>query len=77
MTDLAREQWRVSWEMWPHEWPAPHGAEKVYDDEAEARRHLEGLVSMEAPHGPQPCSKHVWNIRFERRQMGDWQEAST
>ena len=65
-------EWRVSWDMWPLEWPAPHRTEKVHTSEAEARDHIAGLESMRADHEPCPCDRHVWNIRLEEREPGDW-----
>ena len=61
----APKQWRVSWEMWAHGWPAAQRTEKVYSDEAEARDHLAGLLSMQADHPPRPCNEHVWAVAFE------------
>lgn len=66
------KQWRVSWDMWPFLWPAPHRAEKVHDDEQEARSQIVGLKSMEADHEPRQCDEHVWNIRLEERDTGEW-----
>jgi len=63
------KQWRVSWEMWPHEWPIPHRTEKVYDDEAQARDHFNGLVSIKADHLLRPCSDHVWDVLLEEREV--------
>lgn len=69
------KQFRVSWEMWPHEWPRAHRTEKIHDDESEARSHLAGLKSMEAPHEPRPCGDHVWSIKFEERDTNEWADA--
>ncbi len=70
------KEYRVSWEMWPFVWPAPQRTERVTVDEESARQQLAGLRSMEAPHPPRQCDKHVWDIRFEIRevQQGNWQE---
>lgn len=65
-------QWRLSWEMWPKEWKAPHRTEKVHSDEAEMRNQLAGLKAMEADHAPRPCDQHVWNIKVEECEMGEW-----
>lgn len=69
------KQFRVSWEMWPHEWPASHRTERIYEDEAEARDHLAGLRGMQANHEARPCDNHVWNIRFEVRESQEWKSA--
>lgn len=66
------KQWRVSWDMWPHLWPAPHRTEKIHDDEAQARDQMTGLQSMLADHEIRPCDKHVWNIKLEERDIGEW-----
>jgi len=49
---------------------------KVHDDELEALDHLKGLRSMLADHEPRPCGKHVWNIKMEIRETGDWEQAA-
>ena len=72
------EQYRVSWESWgPIEWRplTPHRTEKLYDNEDEARAHYDGLMSILAPHPPQPCNEHVWDIRIEQRTVTatDWE----
>ena len=69
------KQFRVSWEMWPHERPAPAPVSRVYDDEAEARDHLAGLRRIQASHEPRPCGDHVWNVRFEVRESHEWRTA--
>ena len=66
------KQWRLSWDMWPHTWPRAHRTEKVHDDHASMLSHLEGLRGMEADHPPRPCMDHVWNIRVEQRETGEW-----
>ncbi|MGH7751409.1 MAG: hypothetical protein ACREN5_01220 [Gemmatimonadales bacterium] len=68
-------RWRVSWDMWPHEWPAPRRTAREYPDEPAARRHLAGLRAIEAPHPPRPCGDHVWAIRLERQETTAWTEA--
>ena len=67
------KQWRVSWVMWPFAWHYASLTQKVYDDEQEARDHIKGLLSMEAPHPPRQCDKHVWDIALCERETGDWE----
>ena len=61
-------EWRVSWTMWPHEWPLPRDTERITDDEESARDQFAGLLLMLAPHELRPCSDHVWEPRLERRE---------
>lgn len=63
------EQWKVSWESWPHASPASYRSERVHDSEKAARTHIHGLKSLQAPHELRPCDDHVWNIALERRQV--------
>ncbi len=62
--------------MWPLEWDGPRTITKVHDDEAEALDHLKGLQSMLADHEPRPCGKHVWDVKLEMRETGEWTAAS-
>ncbi|KKM06086.1 hypothetical protein LCGC14_1747560 [marine sediment metagenome] len=75
MSDKSLE-WRLTWTMWPHAYRAPHNTEAIHSDEAAARRQLEGLLSMVAPHELRPCDMHVWSPKLESRpvQRGDWTE---
>ena len=67
------KQWRVSWRMWSPGWDKAYGTDHAYDTEEEAREHLKGLLSMQAPHPPRPCSDHVWDIKLEKRDVGNWE----
>ena len=57
--------------MWPHEWPKPARTERVHTEETEAKNHYAGLLSMQADHPPRPCGDHVWDIRFEERDVSE------
>ena len=67
------KQWRVSWMMWPHLWESACATTKTHDSEEEARDQLNGLLSMQASHLPRPCDKHVWDIKLEERETGEWE----
>ena len=67
------KQWRLSWDMWPHDCLRAYRSFKVHDDEEQAMSQLAGLKKMETPHKPRPCSDHVWNILVEVRETGEWQ----
>jgi len=60
-------QWRLSWQMWVPDEPAPRWVEKITSDEEEARDQMEGLLSMVAPHELRPCGEHVWMPTLEHR----------
>ena len=65
-------QYRVSWNMWLHHWDKPYPTTNLQDDEAEARKQITGLLSMKAPHPPRKCGKHVWDVKLEVREVGEW-----
>lgn len=69
---MAEKQWKVSWVMWPFLWPEAHCTEKIYDSEEEAKDHIKGLLTMQAPHPPRQCDKHVWDINLDERNIGEW-----
>lgn len=66
------KQWRVSWMMWPYHWNGKCSTHKDYEDETEARDHIKGLLSMQAPHTSRKCDKHVWSVKLEERDIGEW-----
>jgi hypothetical protein len=70
------KQWRLSWDMWPHEWPRASRTEKVHTDYETMMSQLKGLRGMEADHPPRPCHGHVWNIRVEEQETSEWKEAA-
>jgi hypothetical protein len=73
-----RDQWRVSWWHWSPDADGPSTPKRIYDDEATARQHLEGLQSMLAPHELRPCADHVWRPSLEHRTIWEspWHDQS-
>jgi hypothetical protein len=74
---VRTEEWRVSWWHWRPDADGPSTPQRLYDNEGEARQHLEGLQSMLADHELRPCGEHVWRPTLERRVVwqGPWQAA--
>jgi hypothetical protein len=75
---VRRVQWRVGWTHWPFAYDQPHSPERVYDNEAEARQHLDGLRSIQADHPMDgPCDIHIWRPTLDRRTVweGPWTAA--
>lgn len=72
----GRVEWRVSFTMWPHDWPQPREIERITDDENDARDQFKGLRSMVADHDVRPCDVHVWQPKLERRVVrpDEWEE---
>jgi hypothetical protein len=68
------DQWRVAFMIWPFARSQPNPVEKVYDDEADAREHYAGLLSMEADHHVRRCDTHVYWPKLEHRevQRSEW-----
>jgi len=65
-------QFRVSWSSWATSTEVR--TEKIHDSIDAAAEHVAGLRSMEAPHGPRRCFRHVWNIKLEVRRVSAWEE---